>query len=89
MPVVQYPGDKAEEETTSTKVSVVTGVEVADDDALAEPRLGPDGAGPHPATFLLHPKELPRSRRVQRVASVREHRHDARMPCHPLTRENS
>jgi len=73
--------DRWSSEEMGEHARVRTGVEVADDDALAEPRLGPEGAGPHPAALLLHPQELPRPRRVQPVPPVREHGHHARVPC--------
>lgn len=60
----------------------ITGVEVADDGVLAEPGLLPGGAGGG-AADAGEAEELPRTRRVQLVASVREHRHDARLLCTP------
>ena len=40
--------DRWSSEEMGEHARVRTGVEVADDDAFAEPRLGPEGAGPHP-----------------------------------------
>lgn len=60
---------------------VYTGVNVADDDALAELGL-PPGRAAGDAVGAGEPQELPRPRRVQLLLRpVREHRHHLRQPC--------